>query len=159
MAECGRTMDGWWREQLRRPNWFRLRQVLRGICTSTSTRQADSLFDATLATTTSMPSISSIETVTPQPLPSLPPSPTEEEDLSRAHAWREGDDSDTLADVSEKKDKGKGKQLEEFDADCGSDDASQTEEREVYPPMNHDEAETRRVEEVGLDDCISFTDI
>ncbi|KAJ7594786.1 hypothetical protein C8J56DRAFT_778814 [Mycena floridula] len=67
----------------------------------------------------------------PQPLPSLPPSPSSEEDLSRAQAWSESESSLTS--------KQKGKQRENLDA--GDDEAG------VYPPVNDDQAETRRVQE------------
>lgn len=87
----------------------------------------------------------------PQPLPSLPPSPIEE-DISRAGTWSEEVESPvTLQDNSSK---ARGKQRESLDppspAYLGVDDASSSDGEtgvEGYPPTK-DEAESRRVEEV-----------
>ena len=81
----------------------------------------------------------------PQPLPSLPPSPTTSEDLGRAHAWTEQDTDDES--IPQKKDKGKSREV------ISLDDEGETSEEEgggSYPPTNEDAAETRRIEDVSL---------
>ncbi|KIM74331.1 hypothetical protein PILCRDRAFT_707106 [Piloderma croceum F 1598] len=78
----------------------------------------------------------------PQPLPSLPPSPTTSEDLSRAHAWTEQDTDDES--TPQKKDKGKSREM------ISLNDEGETSEEEgggSYPPTNEDAAETRRIED------------
>lgn len=86
---------------------------------------------------------------THEPLPSLPPSPMEE-DLGGAKSWREIDSSDEQEDLrspsSTSSNKGKGRaQIVEHD-DMGS--ASPPQPEGVYPPTGEDEAEERRVAEV-----------
>jgi len=85
----------------------------------------------------------------PQPLASLPATPVSEEDLSRPRIWEE---VPTTGDYSPpgtaRSWKGKGKQVpteDEDEKDEETDGASPAASR--YPPMNDDEAETRRVEE------------
>jgi hypothetical protein len=81
----------------------------------------------------------------PQPLPSLPPSPTTSEDLSRAHAWTEQDTDDER--TPQKKDTGKSREV------IGLNDEGETSEEEgggSYPPTNEDATETRRIEDVSL---------
>ncbi|KAJ7287631.1 hypothetical protein C8J57DRAFT_1446320 [Mycena rebaudengoi] len=72
------------------------------------------------------------ELAPPSPRPPSPPTPIEE-DLSGAHQW--SDDENKLLDPSSKA-KGKARQL--------YDDAADSQD---YPPVNDDEAETRRIEE------------
>lgn len=96
-----------------------------------------------------MTSVSSIETITPHPLPSLPPSPSSEEDLSRAQVWQ--DDTNSHHQPSHTAAKGKQKQTRENYRDNGSDEAlGSPEESGAYPPTNDDQTETRRVEEVSF---------
>jgi hypothetical protein len=97
--------------------------------------------------------ISSIDKFTPNPLPSLPPTPTSEEDLSRRWAWQEGGESDNLQSR-----KSEERQLQEQYADA-SDEASEHTDAGVYPPVNDDEAETRRVEEVRMAHSAQCIDI
>lgn len=92
----------------------------------------------------------------PQPLPSLPPSPTTEEDVSSA-PWTADEIQDTPRATTSK---GKGRErlidspgfgytysAEGPDSPPGmSADPSS----EGYPPTNDDEAETRRIEEVAI---------
>lgn len=96
----------------------------------------------------------------PQPLPPLPLSPTIEEDLSRAHAWAERDESDDMEHTPQKKDKGKEKEVVNPYVDGGaSGETSDDEETgvvvEAYPPTHEDAAETRKIEEVRC--CIGPT--
>jgi len=92
-----------------------------------------------------MTSVSSIETVTPHPLPSLPPSPSSEEDLSRVHVWQDDTDPNHLQPSHTAK--GKEKQTQEDYRDSGSDEALESSaESSAYPPMS-DQIETRQVEE------------
>jgi len=91
--------------------------------------------------------MSSVDTVVPHPLPSLPPSPIEE-DLTRVRTlFSEEESSDSESSSSERRRKGKGKQTEAYAG--GSSDTLQDKVSggEAYPPVNDDEAETRRVEE------------
>ena len=89
----------------------------------------------------------------PQPLPSLPPSPIEE-DISRADRWTE--ESSSPSTLHDKSSKAKGKQRESLDppspAYLGLDNASESDEgengTEGYPPTKDEEAEARKVEEV-----------
>jgi hypothetical protein len=90
--------------------------------------------------------LSSIDTITPYPLPSPPSTPTSEEDLSRSQAWQE--DFQVEPDKLQSK-KGKERQLQEEYA-YASDEALEHTYAGVYPPMSDDEAETRRVEEVRM---------
>jgi hypothetical protein len=85
------------------------------------------------------------ELAPPSPRPPSPPTPIEE-DLSGAHQW--SDDENKLLDPSSKA-KGKARQL--------YDDAADSQD---YPPVNDDEAETRRIEEVPLapSSFVSYTD-
>ncbi|TFK54267.1 hypothetical protein OE88DRAFT_1171184 [Heliocybe sulcata] len=84
----------------------------------------------------------------PQPLPSLPPSPTEEEDLGRPEAWIT-DEPHTRNLYSPTK----GKSPKKGDSDDTSYEIVDEEEPEAqngvagYPPMTDEEAESRRVEE------------
>ena len=93
----------------------------------------------------------------PQPLASLPGTPVSEEDISRPRIWEE---VSTAADYSPpgtaRSWKGKGKQVATEDNDENEDEDGDEKERETagadpaarrYPPMNDDDAETRRVEE------------
>ncbi|KAH7918315.1 hypothetical protein BV22DRAFT_911238 [Leucogyrophana mollusca] len=80
----------------------------------------------------------------PQILTSLPPSPTSEEDLSRAQAWTEQDDLNTEGHSPASTDKGKGKQL---DDPYDDEEAVDTNGSAEYPPTSDEVAETRRVEE------------
>lgn len=98
-----------------------------------------------------MGSISSLETVVPHPLKSLPSSPSEQ-DLTLAHG--EDDDDDEFEYDSHKStslNKGKGKLVQENYIDHSSDEALNPTEagREAYPPVNNDEVETHRIEEVN----------
>ncbi|KAI0063656.1 hypothetical protein BV25DRAFT_1824219 [Artomyces pyxidatus] len=106
-----------------------------------------------------MTSNANLERSSPQPLPSLPASPTEEEDLGRAAAWG-GYTDDRDADISHGGDpasqrKGKGREadpaLEASYADGGTDEdlrgMDEGGEVEGYPPMSEDATETRRIEE------------
>src|SRR3984957_8858005 len=91
-----------------------------------------------------------------QPLPSLPPSPTTEEDLSRAQAWTDGNGGSdgSESEVRQKRDRRKGKEKESatdrpYVRVTGSDDSlEQQQDVDAYPPMNDDITETRRVEKV-----------
>ncbi|KAI5830018.1 hypothetical protein K523DRAFT_240756 [Schizophyllum commune Tattone D] len=108
-----------------------------------------------------MSSISSLETITagdgPQKLQTpvkqapaaagkqVPPSPAEE-DLSRAHAWHEDTESEE-AHVSPKR---KGKERSpSTDTEGDDDEFERSGSGSSYPPINDEEAETRRVEEVS----------
>ncbi|KAJ7132838.1 hypothetical protein C8R43DRAFT_1023623 [Mycena crocata] len=71
----------------------------------------------------------------PQTLPSPPPSPQNEEDLAGAHRWSD-DEQEHLDPYNNAK--GKAREAEP------DEDESDTQE---YPPVNEDEAETRRIEE------------
>lgn len=99
-------------------------------------------------------------TSSPQPLPSLPPSPAFEQppalprnDEDIAHVWHE--DEDTIIDGKHlnpkaRKRGGKGK---ERAVGSGSDEEDEDEEDEDavaagYPPTKEEEAESRRVQEV-----------
>lgn len=94
-----------------------------------------------------MASIPINDRTSPQPLPSLPPSPTISEDLSRAQAWAEQDDEK----APQKKDKGKSKEVINLNIEeGGSGDTSEDEASGSYPPTNEDAAETRRIEDVSL---------
>ncbi|KAJ6609820.1 hypothetical protein B0H10DRAFT_2062613 [Mycena sp. CBHHK59/15] len=87
-----------------------------------------------------MSSMSPVDADGPRPQPSLPPSPSTEQDLSGAHRWSD-DEADHLDPSS--KTKGKARQL--YNADEEVDDEES--DLQEYPPANDDEAETRRVEE------------
>ena len=107
-----------------------------------------------------MSSISSLETITagdgpqkqqstpvkPVPVAKLvPPSPAEE-DLSRAHAWHEDTESEE-AHISPKR---KGKERSpSTDTEGDDDEFERSGSGSSYPPINDEEAETRRVEEVS----------
>ncbi|OCH86131.1 hypothetical protein OBBRIDRAFT_838414 [Obba rivulosa] len=87
----------------------------------------------------------------PQPFPSLPPSPVEE-DISRA-AWAE-ESSSSRAIASGSTGKGKARAVEPFDEDepeRGDHEPLHEEDADAivdgYPPTNDEEEETRRVEE------------
>ncbi|KAI0051222.1 hypothetical protein FA95DRAFT_1554806 [Auriscalpium vulgare] len=102
-----------------------------------------------------MASVLSPGRASPTPLPSLPPSPTEEEDLGRPAAWVDEDDnhSPDLTPTSNAKGKARatGSALESSYAEGGTDEAlrriDEGGDTETYPPMSGDEAETRRIEE------------
>lgn len=88
----------------------------------------------------------------PKPLPSLPPSPTTSEDLSRAPAWIDLEEEDQTT-PQKKKDKGKGKQVANPDVEEGAESGEISEEEEArnsYPPTTEDTSETRRIEEVSF---------
>lgn len=90
-------------------------------------------------------------TTSPQPLPSLPPSPTASEDLSRAHVWAEPEDSGEPDNRPQKIDKGKSKEVIDLNIEGGrSEETSEEEGGGSYPPTNEDVAETRRIEDVSL---------
>ncbi|KZT26780.1 hypothetical protein NEOLEDRAFT_208193 [Neolentinus lepideus HHB14362 ss-1] len=84
----------------------------------------------------------------PQPLPSLPPSPTEEEDLGRPAAW--ANDEPHIHSLNSPT---KGKSPKSRDSDDGNYEIVDEEEQEAqngvagYPPMTDEETESRRVEE------------
>jgi len=82
----------------------------------------------------------------PQPLPSLPPSPTTSEDLGRAHAWTELEDTDDET-IPQKKNKGKSREVVNLN---DGEETSEDEGGSSYPPTNEDAAETRRIEDVSL---------
>jgi len=106
------------------------RSFLLGICDNGDDRSMESNLD---------------NRTSPQPLPSLPPSPTTSEDLGRAHAWTEQEDSDD--GIPKKNDKGKAREVTSLN------DEGETSEEEgggSYPPTNEDAAETRRIEDVSL---------
>ncbi|KIK67103.1 hypothetical protein GYMLUDRAFT_37139 [Collybiopsis luxurians FD-317 M1] len=85
-----------------------------------------------------MTSISSMETITPSVQPHSPSSPSDDEDLGRRRIWEDGDELH-----SSKASLSKGKQKESSDEE-GSEEPGAT---GVYPPINDEEAETRRIEE------------
>ncbi|KAK0461381.1 uncharacterized protein EV420DRAFT_1531771 [Desarmillaria tabescens] len=93
-----------------------------------------------------MASISSMETVTPHPPLSSPPSPTEEEDLTRLRPWDESSRTD-------KRRKGKERAVDDIEySDVVEDSASSDTDQPIasgssYPPMHEDESDTKRVEE------------
>ncbi|KAL1744679.1 hypothetical protein HDZ31DRAFT_38119 [Schizophyllum fasciatum] len=108
-----------------------------------------------------MSSISSLETITagnaperqlstpqrPGAVKQVPPSPAEE-DLSRAHAWKD----DAESEDTHPSPKRKGKERSPSTDTDGADDDSEFERSGSggsYPPMNDEEAETRRVEELA----------
>ncbi|KAJ7703289.1 hypothetical protein B0H17DRAFT_1167049 [Mycena rosella] len=72
----------------------------------------------------------------PRASPPPPPSPQNEEDLAAAHQWSDGE-----AEHLDPSSKGKGKARELYPDEEDPDDTQE------YPPVNDDEAETRRVEE------------
>ncbi len=86
-----------------------------------------------------------METVTPHQPPSSPPSPTEEEDLTRLRPW----------DESSQRRKGKERAVDDSEyADVVEDSASSDADQPMasgssYPPTLEDESETKRVEEVS----------
>jgi len=83
----------------------------------------------------------------PQPLPSLPGSPTMSEDLSRAPAWVEDAEQDEQETTPRKsKDKGKGRVVD-ADVEETGEEVSEEEIPRTYPPTNEDAAETRKIEE------------
>jgi hypothetical protein len=89
-----------------------------------------------------MPSPTSATAI--DPLNTLSPALSIEEDIAKRESWS-GDESDTTASQSWK---GKERQL-------GGEENGTSEEQEDagtagYPPVTDDEAETRRIEEVGL---------
>lgn len=92
-----------------------------------------------------MSSISSIETVTPRNLSSLPPSPT----TSGSNQERTLLGAEPGHFELDQPWKGKGRQLEQEHDGFETDDVSHPSHNGVYPPTNDDEAETRRVEEVS----------
>jgi hypothetical protein len=83
----------------------------------------------------------------PQPLPSLPPSPTTSEDLGRAHAWTELLEDTDDETIPQKKDKGKSREVVNLN---DGEETSEDEGGSSYPPTNEDAAETRRIEDVSL---------
>ena len=86
---------------------------------------------------------------THEPLPSLPPSPTEE-DLGGAVPWREVDSDDEQENArlpsaaSGNKGKGKARDVERGDAGSSSPPLPEG----GYPPTAEEEAEARKVAEV-----------
>ncbi|KAG7446392.1 uncharacterized protein BT62DRAFT_931836 [Guyanagaster necrorhizus] len=94
-----------------------------------------------------MASVSSMETVTPHAPPSLPPSPTEEEDLTRLRPWDESSRAD-----KRRKGKQRAGDVDSDYSDVVEDSASSDTDQPMasgssYPPMREDEFETKRVEE------------
>lgn len=85
----------------------------------------------------------------PQPLPSLPGSPTASEDLSRGTAWIDPEEEETTP--RKKQDKGKGRVVNLDVEEDASREVSEAEDEGPgsYPPTNEDANETRRVEEVS----------
>ena len=85
----------------------------------------------------------------PQPLPSLPGSPTSSEDLSRRPAWIDPEEEETTP--HKKQDKGKGRVVNLDVEEDASREVSEAEDEgpRSYPPTNEDANETRRVEEVS----------
>lgn len=89
-----------------------------------------------------------------EPLPSLPPSPIEE-DLTRAAVWSEAEDEEDENDESLVPNndpgrsilKGKGKDLPRVVV--GDVDSARTDIGNGYPPTQDDEEESRKIEEVG----------
>ncbi|KAI0305566.1 hypothetical protein B0F90DRAFT_1815170 [Multifurca ochricompacta] len=104
--------------------------------------------------------VASPRRLSPEPLPSLPPSP-DEEDLGWRVPWSYGDDSDDQNDSNTsdrlQRAKGKGKGTEHQPnpsssyANSGRDEVSQWPSpggnTEAYPPTTDEEADTRRVQE------------
>ena len=92
-----------------------------------------------------------------QPLPSLPPSPTEE-DLSGASAWHEVKDEDERLDghrLSNGSVKGK-ERAREVSLDEDEDGAELTPTTTSgYPPLKDEEEESRRIEQVRLPDNLT----
>ncbi|KAH8078067.1 hypothetical protein BXZ70DRAFT_689879 [Cristinia sonorae] len=99
-------------------------------------------------------------TVSPEPLPSLPPSPTEEDIGGAARAWHEestssGTSGSTLAGSmvgasssrSKGVNKGKGRELSPYSDDAESSDEEANGAAEGYPPTKDEVAESRRIEE------------
>ncbi|GBE81575.1 predicted protein [Sparassis crispa] len=90
----------------------------------------------------------------PEPLPSLPPSPVEE-DLSRARPWEDEETSMVHSSSSDAVRRGKEREVEvepapeTLYANEGEDAFSEGASTSVdeYPPVNDEEAESRRVEE------------
>ncbi len=80
----------------------------------------------------------------PTRLPSLPPSPTEEEDISRAGVFYDPGASTTRASGS----KGKQNQRVQDPFEDGADSSSEEAGAEGYPPTKDEEVESRRVAEV-----------
>ncbi|KAI0318265.1 hypothetical protein OF83DRAFT_1171241 [Amylostereum chailletii] len=92
----------------------------------------------------------------PQPLPSLPPSPTgTEEDLGRPIGWTNHDDDAPNGQPIDQRRKGKERatdgSIQPSYAEGGTDDAlthmGENRDTDAYPPRSGDEAETRRIEE------------
>ncbi|EIN12054.1 hypothetical protein PUNSTDRAFT_119194 [Punctularia strigosozonata HHB-11173 SS5] len=80
----------------------------------------------------------------PQPLPSLPPSPTTEVDLTKPDAWAEHDSS---LRVPDRKGKARARDSSHDSSMEGGSEDGLSPGVEHYPPMTDEEAETRRVEE------------
>ena len=93
---------------------------------------------------------------TPEPLPSLPPSPVAEPQVLRpeedvGRAWHD-DEPSTSGLNPRRKEKGKGKRRATRDEDEEEDEEEEDGGGAVegYPPTKEEEAEARRVQEVRL---------
>jgi hypothetical protein len=87
---------------------------------------------------------------TPDRLRSVSPSPSTEEDVSRAQIWYEGDNEAGAQRRGRERRKGKERESamdQPYAELIGSEESV---ERQDYPPMNDDITETRRVEEVSI---------
>ncbi|KAF5340444.1 hypothetical protein D9758_013535 [Tetrapyrgos nigripes] len=93
---------------------------------------------------------SSIDTVIPEPSTPIPPSPTEDYDLGKPRIWESDDDH--LETPTSSTRKGKARQYDPQHTGTDAEDSealamSETNGNGAYPPVNDEEAETRRVEE------------
>ncbi|KAI0081313.1 hypothetical protein K474DRAFT_1672057 [Panus rudis PR-1116 ss-1] len=98
---------------------------------------------------------------TPEPMPSIPPSPTTEEDISKAHReWHEDEEPAaplSPTELTPKSARARGKQraspdvvpsyAEEDESTSDEGEGSTGAGKESYPPIKDEEAESRKVEE------------
>jgi len=94
---------------------------------------------------------SSIDTVIPERQTPLPPSPIEDYDLGHARTWDSDDEYTPTTETSPSR-KGKAKQYDPQHTDAAGPEVIGMTEMDgngVYPPVNDDAAETRRIEEVS----------
>ncbi|KAK7454090.1 hypothetical protein VKT23_011601 [Stygiomarasmius scandens] len=92
---------------------------------------------------------SSIDTVIPERQTPLPPSPIEDYDLGHARTWDSDDEYTPTTETSPSR-KGKAKQYDPQHTDAAGPEVIGMTEMDgngVYPPVNDDAAETRRIEE------------
>lgn len=96
-------------------------------------------------------SITITEKSGPHPLPSLPPSPITEEDLSRPTTRATHDGFDDHENIPRRQDKGKSKEIVGPYAEFGHNGETSEDDGAggTYPPANDDDTETRRIEEVS----------